>query len=269
MRFLPVFVLLPALAFAQTSAPKPSPAPTPSPAATKAAAPKPAAPATAKPAAPRTGAVTVTAAPAPVEQLTDEQKTIYALGLLVQRSLKTFDFDAAELEVLKRAITEAAAGKPGLSIDEWGPRVQPFAQARGLRAAEKEKAASAAYLTTAAAATGAVRTDTGLVFTELVAGTGQAPAATDVVRVHYRGTLRDGTEFDSSYARNEPTEFPLNRVIPCWTQGVQRMKVGGKARLVCPADLAYGDNGNQDIPGGAALVFEVELLAVVTPPPGR
>lgn len=261
MRILPALVLLPTLAFAQTSAPKPTPAPRAPQAATPA---KPAAPKTPAPKA--AGAASAPKAQ-PVAEMTDDQKTIYALGLLVQRSLKTFDFDAAELEVLKRAITEAAAGTPALSIDEWGPRVQPFAQARGQRVAEKEKVASAAYLTTAAAATGAVRTDSGLVYTELVAGTGQAPAATDVVRVHYRGTLRDGTEFDSSYARNEPTEFPLDRVIPCWTQGVQRMKAGGKARLVCPADLAYGDNGNQDIPGGAALVFEVELLAVVTPPP--
>ena len=261
MRILPALVLLPTLAFAQTSAPKPTPAPRAPQAATPA---KPAAPKTPAPKA--AGAASAPKAQ-PVAEMTDDQKTIYALGLLVQRSLKTFDFDAAELEVLKRAITEAAAGTPALSIDEWGPRVQPFAQARGQRVAEKEKVASAAYLTPAAAATGAVRTDSGLVYTELVAGTGQAPAATDVVRVHYRGTLRDGTEFDSSYARNEPTEFPLDRVIPCWTQGVQRMKVGGKARLVCPADLAYGDNGNQDIPGGAALVFEVELLAVVTPPP--
>jgi len=261
MRILPALVLLPTLAFAQTSAPKPTPAPRAPQAATPA---KPAAPKTPAPKA--AGAASAPKAQ-PVAEMTDDQKTIYALGLLVQRSLKTFDFDAAELEVLKRAITEAAAGTPALSIDEWGPRVQPFAQARGQRVAEKEKVASATYLTTAAAATGAVRTDSGLVYTELVAGTGQAPAATDVVRVHYRGTLRDGTEFDSSYARNEPTEFPLDRVIPCWTQGVQRMKVGGKARLVCPADLAYGDNGNQDIPGGAALVFEVELLAVVTPPP--
>lgn len=261
MRILPALVLLPTLAFAQTSAPKPTPAPRAPQAATPA---KPAAPKTPAPKA--AGAASAPKAQ-PVAEMTDDQKTIYALGLLVQRSLKTFDFDAAELEVLKRAITEAAAGTPALSIDEWGPRVQPFAQARGQRVAEKEKVASAAYLSTAAAATGAVRTDSGLVYTELVAGTGQAPAATDVVRVHYRGTLRDGTEFDSSYARNEPTEFPLDRVIPCWTQGVQRMKVGGKARLVCPADLAYGDNGNQDIPGGAALVFEVELLAVVPPPP--
>ena len=87
------------------------------------------------------------------------------------------------------------------------------------------------------------------------------------MKVHYRGTLINGTEFDSSYARNEPAVFPLGGVIRCWTEGVQRMKVGGKARLVCPSDLAYGDRGNEAIPGGAALVFEIELLEIVSGPP--
>ena len=87
--------------------------------------------------------------------------------------------------------------------------------------------------------------------------------------MNYRGTLINGTEFDSSYARNEPAEFQLLGVIKCWTEGVQRMRVGGKARLVCPSNLAYGDEGNQGIPGGAALVFEVELLGIVTPKPAN
>jgi len=86
------------------------------------------------------------------------------------------------------------------------------------------------------------------------------------VKVHYRGTLINGTEFDSSYARNEPAVLPLGGVIRCWTEGVQRMKVGGKARLVRPSDLAYGDRGNDDIPGGAALIFEIELLEIVAAP---
>ena len=96
----------------------------------------------------------------------------------------------------------------------------------------------------------------------MTAGTGPAPGPTDAVRVHYRGTLINGTEFDNSYPRNEPAEFALNGVIGCWTEGLQRMKVGGKARLVCPSDLAYGDQGQSPIPGGAALIFEVELLEV-------
>ena len=123
--------------------------------------------------------------------------------------------------------------------------------------------AAKAYLDKAAAEQGAIRTPSGLVYRELQAGTGAYPGASDVVKVHYRGTLINGTEFDSSYARNEPATFPLNRVIPCWTEGLQRMKVGGKSRLVCPAAIAYGDQGSPPvIPGGATLVFEVELLGI-------
>jgi FKBP-type peptidyl-prolyl cis-trans isomerase FkpA len=83
------------------------------------------------------------------------------------------------------------------------------------------------------------------------------------VKVNYRGTLVNGTEFDSSYKRNEPVQFALNGVIRCWTEGVQKMKVGGKAILACPSDLAYGDHGRPSIPGGAALIFEIELLEIV------
>ena len=119
------------------------------------------------------------------------------------------------------------------------------------------------YLDKAAAEPGAKKTSSGLVYRELRPGTGASPKATDTVKVHYRGTLTDGKEFDSSYARNEPAEFPLNRVIPCWTEGVQMMKVGGKSRLVCPSNIAYVENGSPpEIPGGATLVFEIELLGI-------
>ena len=122
---------------------------------------------------------------------------------------------------------------------------------------------SASYLDKAAAEPGAVKTESGLVYRELKAGTGANPRANDIVKVHYRGTLVDGKEFDSSYARNEPISFPLTQVIPCWREGVQKIKVGGKARLVCPSALAYGENGAPpDIPGGATLIFEVELLGI-------
>jgi FKBP-type peptidyl-prolyl cis-trans isomerase FkpA len=122
---------------------------------------------------------------------------------------------------------------------------------------------SKAYLDKAAAEPGATRTSSGLVYRELKTGTGASPTASDTVKVNYRGTLVDGTEFDSSYKRNEPLQFPLNRVIPCWTEGVQKMKVGGKSRLVCPSAIAYGDQGSPPaIPGGATLVFEVELLGI-------
>jgi FKBP-type peptidyl-prolyl cis-trans isomerase FkpA len=109
----------------------------------------------------------------------------------------------------------------------------------------------------------AVTTPSGLVYLSLKEGTGPRPASSDTVKVHYRGTLPDGKEFDSSYAHGGPAEFPLDRVIPCWTEGVQRMKVGGKARLTCPASIAYGQRGAGGvIPPNATLQFEVELLQV-------
>jgi FKBP-type peptidyl-prolyl cis-trans isomerase FkpA len=120
-----------------------------------------------------------------------------------------------------------------------------------------------AYLEKAAAEPGAVKTASGLVYRELRAGSGGSPTARDAVTVNYRGTLVDGTEFDSSYKRNEPATFPLGQVIPCWTEGVQKMKVGGKSQLVCPASIAYGEQGSPPtIPGGATLIFEVELLRI-------
>lgn len=115
----------------------------------------------------------------------------------------------------------------------------------------------------AAKEAGAIVTDSGLVFRSLREGKGPTPAATDIVKVHYRGTFPDGREFDSSYKRGEPTEFPLDRVIKCWTEGVQRIKVGGKAKLTCLPSLAYGERGaGGAIPPNATLLFEVELLSI-------
>lgn len=194
--------------------------------------------------------------------MTDEEKTIYSLGLSVSRSLKPFALSTAELELVKRALTDADAGKPAVDLDVWGPKIQGLADARAAVLVQREKQNSAAYLATAAKEPGAIRTASGLVYKELTPGTGASPSATDTVKVHYRGTLIDGTEFDSSYKRNEPAQFPLNGVIRGWTEGVQMMKVGGKSRLICPSDLAYGDQGRPSIPGGAALIFEIELLEI-------
>ena len=261
----PLLVFLPAVLLAQTPAPAPK---APAKAATGTAAPKAAGTAapsgTARPGAGR-GATTTPkpAAPAaPPPLTTDEQKTIYAVGLSIARQLASLDLSPAELELVKRALSDAAAKKPAVPIEEWGPKIQGLATARAARAAEKEKAASAAYLAKAAAEPGAVKTESGLVYKEITPGTGESPKETDRVKVHYRGTLVDGTEFDSSYKRNMPAEFGLNGVIKCWTEGVQKMKVGGKATLVCPSDLAYGDQGRPGIPGGATLIFEIELLDI-------
>ena len=115
----------------------------------------------------------------------------------------------------------------------------------------------------AAKESAATVTPSGLVYRSLKDGTGAQPAPSDTVRVHYRGTLANGTEFDSSYKRNAPAQFPLSGVIPCWTEGVQRMKVGGKAKLTCPPSIAYGERGAGGvIPPNATLQFEVELLEI-------
>jgi len=124
-------------------------------------------------------------------------------------------------------------------------------------------AAALSLIAGAAPAQGPVTTKSGLVYLSLKEGSGAAPAATDTVKVHYRGTFQDGREFDSSYKRGEPTEFPLNRVIPCWTEGVQMMKPGGKARLTCPPAIAYGERGaGAAIPPNSTLNFEIELVSV-------
>ena len=124
-------------------------------------------------------------------------------------------------------------------------------------------AAALSLVACAATAQSPVTTKSGLVYQSLKEGTGASPAATDVVKVHYRGTFLDGKEFDSSYKRGEPTEFPLNRVIPCWTEGVQMMKPGGKAKLTCPPAIAYGERGAGGvIPPNTTLNFEVELVSV-------
>ena len=134
-----------------------------------------------------------------------------------------------------------------------------------LLAASCSVAQTDAALAASAKEKGATVTKSGLVYLALTEGKGASPAATDTVKVHYKGTFPDGKEFDSSYKRGEPTEFPLNRVIPCWTEGVGMMKLGGKAKLTCPAAIAYGSRGAGGvIPPNATLIFEVELIAIGT-----
>jgi FKBP-type peptidyl-prolyl cis-trans isomerase FkpA len=173
---------------------------------------------------------------------------------------------SAAIAVLASA-SLANAAPSTLIADEYKPKLQKIAQAQGSAAdagTSKPKASQGkAGAAKEASAAKEVKTASGLVYTELKAGTGPSPSATDTVKVNYRGTLTDGKEFDSSYKRGQPAEFPLNRVIPCWTEGVQKMKVGGKAKLVCPASIAYGDRGAAGvIPPGATLIFEIELISI-------
>ena len=182
--------------------------------------------------------ITPAARAAEVKLETEDQKTLYALGLALSRNLATFALTPAELETVEAGMSDGLFSKEKkVDIDKYGQKIQEMAQARSKAAA-----------------------DTG----EQKAGTGDAPKATDKVKVHYTGKLTDGTVFDSSVERGQPATFPLNQVIKCWTDGVQQMKVGGKAKIICPADVAYGDRGAPPkIKPGSTLQFDVELLEIV------
>lgn len=206
---------------------------------------------------------------------TDDQKAVYGLGAQIGEDLKsrlgTLGLTPEETTTLLAGINDQFAGKT--RIDPKDPaqagRFDSFRRERMKSMASEETTASSAFVEKAAQETGAVKTDSGLVYTEVEAGKGATPTATDTVKVHYHGTLRDGTVFDSSRERGEPVEFPVNGVIACWTEGLQKMKEGGKAKFVCPASIAYGDSGAPpSIKPGAALSFEVELLSISKAPAG-
>jgi len=195
---------------------------------------------------------------------TDDQKTLYAIGAVVARQLEVFNLSPAEFAMVKRGLEDVGAGKkPAVDPEAFQQKINQLAQARMKVTAEKQKEKSKDFLEKAAKEKGAQKTASGLIFVPIAEGTGAQPKETDTVKVHYTGTLTDGKVFDSSVKRGQPAEFPLNQVIKCWTEGVAKLKVGGKAKLVCPSAIAYGDEGRPPtIPGGATLVFEVELLDI-------
>ena len=208
--------------------------------------------------------VVPTARAAGPEVKSDDDKTMYALGVALSQNLENFSLTEQELELVKLGLTDGVLkrDKKVPDVESYGPKLQQLARARMANVAATEKKAAQPFLEKAAAEKGAQRTSSGLIYSELKAGTGDMPTPTDVVKVNYEGRLMDGTVFDRS--RGTPASFPLNGVIKCWSEGLQKMKVGGKAKLVCPADIAYGDNGSPPlIKPGAPLVFEVELLEIV------
>ncbi len=196
---------------------------------------------------------------------TDQDKILYALGAVMGQKLAAFRLTEAELETIKKGLADSAFHRAlKVEMATYGPKIEELAKSRAKAFAAEVKKTQQPFLDRAAAVRGAVRKPSGLVYTELKAGNGPTPKPTDKVKVHYQGTLSDGSIFDSSIQRKEPVTFALNQVIPCWSEGLQLMKVGGKGKLACPADLAYGDGGNMPkIKPGAALFFDVELLEVV------
>jgi FKBP-type peptidyl-prolyl cis-trans isomerase FkpA len=201
---------------------------------------------------------------ADAELKTDDDKTFYALGIALSRNLAVFNLKPEELERVQQGLADGVLDRQKkVDFDAYSGKIQTLAKNRSTATAEVEKKAAAEFLEKAAAEKGAKKTASGLIITEIKPGTGESPKATDRVKVHYHGTLRDGSVFDSSVKRGEPATFPLNGVIPCWTEGLQLMKVGGKSKIVCPSAIAYGDRGSPPaIKPGAPLVFEVELLEI-------
>jgi FKBP-type peptidyl-prolyl cis-trans isomerase FkpA/FKBP-type peptidyl-prolyl cis-trans isomerase FklB len=205
----------------------------------------------------------------PPKLASEDDKTLYALGQAISKNLDAFQLTPQELEIVKAGLEDGVLKKPAqVDFDTYAEKIQGMHTTRLAKLSEKEKVDGETYLTKAAGEKGATKTPSGLVITTLTPGTGASPAATDEVKVHYEGKLIDGTVFDSSIKRGEPATFPLNGVIPCWTEALQLMKVGGKAKIICPSDLAYGARGSPpQIRPGATLTFEVQLLDIVKTPP--
>ncbi|MBI2567809.1 MAG: FKBP-type peptidyl-prolyl cis-trans isomerase [Candidatus Schekmanbacteria bacterium] len=216
-----------------------------------------------------TSSDTSSSAANPAAPTTDDQKVLYALGATQAQSIDSFGLSDDEVKSVLQGFTDAALKKPlaVTELKEYRPKIAQFHRVRMEKRTAKLKEEAQAYLTKAAAESGAKQLPSGLIYSEVKAGEGAAPTPEDTVKVHYHGTLTDGTVFDSSVDRGTPAEFPLKGVIKCWTEGVGMMKVGGKAKLVCPSDIAYGDHGRPPvIPPAATLVFEVELLEIVAKP---
>jgi FKBP-type peptidyl-prolyl cis-trans isomerase FkpA len=196
-------------------------------------------------------------------QRNEDEKALYALGAMLASNITSFELTAEELKHVQAGFADGALQKDVGDLRAYVPQLEKLHSTRAAAAAEREKKAGEAYLAKAAAEEGAQKTESGIVYKEITPGTGPSPKQTDVVKVHYHGTLQNGKVFDSSIERNEPAVFPLAGVIPCWTEGVQLMKIGGKSRLVCPAETAYGERGAPPhIMPGATLIFEVELLGI-------
>lgn len=201
--------------------------------------------------------------PSPASLTSEDEKTLYALGVAMGRSVRSFNLTPTELEAVKQGLTDSVAGHPSnVPLEIYGPKLEELAKTRAASFAQKEKAAGESYLREATREPGAATFPSGLVLRTLRPGTGPRPTPADRVKVLYEGTFTDGAVFDSARV-GDPVELTLGSSIPCWVEGVQKMRVGERARLVCPPRLAYGDDGRPPVmPGNATLVFEIDLLGI-------
>lgn len=194
---------------------------------------------------------------------TAEQSTVYAMGLVHARDLRGMNLSDAEFALYAEGLRDGFAREPKLPLNRWlGPAVSAERGRKQARIAE-ERRASEALLEYAEAEPGARRLESGLVYTELRRGTGAAPGLDSVVLVNFHGTVRDGTVVESALDRDEPVQVTLRNTLPCWREGLQQLRAGGQAKLVCPASLAYGDTPPSAlITPGAVITYEIELRAV-------
>jgi FKBP-type peptidyl-prolyl cis-trans isomerase FkpA len=226
---------------------------------TKAAAPK---TATAQPAA-HAGAAK------PGASDPEQDKALYALGVLLSRNLETFQLSEAEFTHVKAGIVDGFHKKPeAASADASLPQIQALQRTRVAALSQHEKDLGQAYLDKAASAPGATKTASGLLYITVSPGNGATPTRTDRVKVNYEGRLIDGTVFDSSAQHGQAATLQVGSIIPCWTEALQLMKVGGKSHIICPATLAYGDRGAPPkIMPGSTLEFDIELVSIEPPAP--
>lgn len=196
----------------------------------------------------------------------DKAKVSYAIGVLLGSNWQQQGLDI-DPQMLARAVKEVQAGKTLMSVDDSKAFLQEYQKTFAEKLGEKNKTEGEEFLAKNKKAKGIVTLPDGLQYKVITEGKGETPKAGDSVTVNYRGTLLNGTEFDSSYKRGQPATFPVQGVIPGWTEALEKMKVGSKWELYIPANLAYGERGNRGIPPNSTLIFEVELLSVQAPQP--
>lgn len=210
-----------------------------------------------------------TAAPAAKAARSEDDRAIYAIGYLLGRNIQPFSLSAAELAILETGLRASAAGKSSdVNINTYTPRIQDLLERRTAKAVSPVKEAGKAFAEKFAKEEGVKPIPNGGWYKISQEGSGELASADDTLKVHYRGTHLDGSEFDSSYKRAAPLAVGLQGgVIPCWTNALGLLKAGAKARLVCPSEVAYGDRGNPPaIKGGETLIFDVEIAEIVRAP---